>query len=136
MKSKKGQASIEFMLIFTAALIFTIIFVAGFSEVKEAALIAIDKQEAKRTSKEIEAAGKYLSLLGEGSAKKIKLHAINEWEFKEGTNPSIIIKSEKGKTAEVKIPKKVKYSFLGKILKGKTELILETKAGNLILRQN
>lgn len=136
MKSTKGQASIEFMLILTAALIFTAIFAAGFSEVKEAAFIAIDAQEGKRAAEEIEAAGKYISLLGDGSAKKMELHATNKWEFKAGTNPNITIKSEKGKTAEIKLPQKVKYQVAGKTLKGKIELILEKKSGELILKQN
>ena len=105
---RKGQLSLEFLILASALLAFFAVFAAAFSGMRDSALAAIDVRNAKSFSYEANEKAQALALLGEGSEKPIGGNAIAEWRLESGgvgefpPNPG-----PDGKHSSVELPGKI-----------------------------
>ncbi|VVB99864.1 Uncharacterised protein [uncultured archaeon] len=81
---KNGQASIEFLLVLSAALAFLSASLLMSSELSDSALLFISAFSAKAFSSEVASAADSLSLLAEGSSMEISASIPGEWKIERG----------------------------------------------------
>src|SRR3989338_8031459 len=87
---RKGQLSLEFLILASALLAFFAVFASAFSGIKDSALTVIDVRNAKAFSSEANEKAQALALLGDGSEKPVSANAVSEWRLEAGASKTFI----------------------------------------------
>ena len=128
----RAQVSIEFLLVFTALLVFLSVFIGAFSGLNVASDLALDAQSARRFSSGIEQSSAVLSLLGDGSEKFFDADILTEWVFAQDSGNFFLVAGTD--SAFVKIPVLGVDSVpLGKTFSGKVVFVLARRGDSIVL---
>lgn len=129
----KGQVSIEFMLVGVALLAFMLVFMNAFSKVQDSAMLALDVQNAKRFSAELEADSGKILLMGDGSEVNVSSPIIGEWLFSRGSLGNSIIVRNKTKEIKVALPKNLQLRLSKTGFTKKISFVIKKSGGGISL---
>ncbi|HZX34005.1 MAG TPA: hypothetical protein VFF09_01355 [archaeon] len=131
---RKGQLSLEFLILASALLAFFAVFAAAFSGMRDSALAAIDVRNAKSFSYEANEKAQALALLGEGSEKPIGVNAIAEWRLESGGGGAfLLIPGPGGKNFSVAFPENISVRLRSGTFSGSRSFTLKKSGGKIIL---
>ncbi len=128
----KAQVSIEFILLLAASLAFISGIAAALSSLNDSALLAIDAQGAKSLSSEISSSARTLSLLGNGSEKKLPYSALGNWRISQNAGKAYVLVGNGAGNVEIELHGIVVAG--GMELKRKGFLVLRKEGGKILLQ--
>ena len=131
----KGQVTIEFLLVFSAILIFISFFIGLFPLFENASIFAIDSQNAKTFISDITYSANTLALLSDGSKKHFEYSILNKWEINDFQNKKVLLVKSENKTVSFSFPSTIKIKLENKSFTNKISVFLKKENGLIVLSE-
>jgi len=131
----KGQVTIEFLLVFSAILIFISFFIGLFPVFENASIFAIDSQNAKTFISDITYSANTLALLSDGSKKQFEYSILNKWEINDFQNKKVLLVKAENKTVSFPFPLTIKVNLENKSFTNKISVFLKKENGLIVLSE-
>lgn len=101
---QRGQVSLEFVMVLSAALSFIAVSFALYSELESLSLFSLDVQNAKSFVNALENQTALLQIAGDGSSKTIRARVLGEWFFSSENGKKVLAINTRGKSAAMNLP--------------------------------
>ena len=131
----KAQVTIEFLLVFSAILIFISFFIGLFPVFENASIFAIDSQNAKTFISDITLSTDTLLLLSDGSKKHFEYSILNKWEISDFQNKKVLLVVGENKTVSFLFPPTIKVDLENKSFTNTISVFLKKENGLVIISE-